>query len=67
MKSNFKPNSYMKNSFKLMFVVAVMSLVLASCGAKTEKAADAVDSVATEVQNVVDSAAQVVAPDSVAQ
>jgi predicted small lipoprotein YifL len=61
MKSNFKP-LFMKNTFKFMFVAAIMSFVLASCGAKTEKAADAIDSTATEVQAVVDSAAQVLAP-----
>lgn len=61
MKTNFKL-LFMKNTFKFMFVAAIMSFVLASCGAKTEKAADAADTLATEVQAVVDTAAQVVAP-----
>ena len=55
----------MKNTFKLMFVAAVMTLSLASCGAKTEKATGDADSVKTEVEAVVDSASQVVASDSV--
>ena len=44
-----------------MFVVVAMAVALASCGAK-EKAAAAVDSLATETQAVIDTAAQVVAP-----
>ena len=44
-----------------MFVLA-LSVALASCGAKTEKAAELIDSLAAETQAIVDSAAQVVAP-----
>jgi hypothetical protein len=61
MKANFKP-LYMKNTFKFMFVAIAMTLVLASCGAKTEKAAETIDSLKQEVEAVVDSAAQVAAP-----
>lgn len=45
-----------------MFVAVVMTLALASCGAKTEKAASDVDTLKNEVNAAVDTGAAVVAP-----
>ncbi len=45
-----------------MLVAVAMTVVLASCGAKTEKAASDMDTVVTETTTAIDTAASVVAP-----
>ena len=45
-----------------MFVAVVMTLALASCGAKTEKAAENLDSLTNEVNAAIDTLGAVVAP-----
>ncbi len=52
----------MKNTLKTMLVAVAMTVVLASCGAKTEKAVSDMDSVVSETTTAIDSAAAVVAP-----
>jgi predicted small lipoprotein YifL len=52
----------MKNTIKLMFVAFVMTLALAACGGKAEKAAADVDSLTNEVNAALDTAAKVIAP-----
>ena len=52
----------MKNTLKTMLVAVAMTVVLASCGAKTEKAASEMDTIVTETSAAIDTAASVVAP-----